>query len=115
MMETVYNKRHFNFVVSFYDLQPALVNPHCMLRFDCRLINDIATFRSDLDKKNSLLIAACNDSYLRVFSLKDFKIAKVIRSYFGNPLCIDVSRDQCLMAVGFEDDSFVIFGLRTNF
>jgi hypothetical protein len=30
---------------------------------------------------------------------------------FGSPLCVDVSGDCHLMAVGWEDDSFVIYAL----
>lgn len=61
------------------------------------------------------MIVASNDPYLRVFSIKDFKTIKIIRSYFGTPLCIDISKDQSLMACGFEDDSFVIFNIKNNF
>lgn len=42
MLEHVFNKRHFNVVVSFYDNSPVIANPHCIMRFDARLINDIA-------------------------------------------------------------------------
>lgn len=34
-----------------------------------------------------------------------------VKGTFGSPLCIDITCDSQLMTVGFEDDSFVIYGL----
>ena len=61
------------------------------------------------------MVVACNDPYLRIFSFKENKVVKSIKSYYGNPLCIDMNYDKNLMVVGFEDDSFSIIGTRTNF
>lgn len=68
------------------------INPYMVLRFDCRQINDIATFRVGRGSKEHWIIAACGDGYLRVFSLKNLMLIKVIKGVAGNPTCIDVAK-----------------------
>jgi hypothetical protein len=71
MSDNVYNKRYLNFAFCKYENSPILVNPYCMMKFDSRLINDLLTVRIGPDKKEVNIIAACNDPFLRIFSLKD--------------------------------------------
>jgi len=40
-------------------------------------------------------------------------MVSTVKSVFGAPLCLDLSKDYALLAAGFEDDSFVIYS--TNF
>ena len=99
-----------------------------VLRFDCKQINDLVTFRVGQDKKEHWIIAACNDGYLRVFSLKNLSLQKVIKGVAGNPVCIDVAKTngsdrlsvdlqshRDLVAVGYEDNSFVIYSILQGF
>ena len=73
-------------------------------------------------------MAACNDCYIRVFSLKNLQLQRVIKGLGGNPLCLDVAetngndtqtadRDthRDLMAVGYSDDSFIIYSILQGF
>ena len=57
------------------------------------------------------LIAACNDNYVRFFNLQALKVTQAIkgRDYNGQPLSFDVSPDRQLIAIGFEDDSFITY------
>jgi len=99
-----------------------------LLRFDVREINDIVTFRMGVDKREHWIVAACGDGYLRVFNVAERRILKAIKGVSGNPLCIDVARMEGaglnsakesmardLMAVGFEDDSFIIYSIQADF
>jgi hypothetical protein len=87
------------------------------MRFDCRQINDILTFwpqqaTSSAEPPLNVLISACNDGFLRLFNLVEHTLIATVKSVFGAPLCLDLSRDNAnLLAVGFEDDSFVLYGL----
>jgi hypothetical protein len=38
-----------------------------------------------------------------------------MKGVFGAALCLDVSSDSNLLAAGYEDDSFIIYGVRMNF
>ena len=67
----IYTHRCFNYTVGHYKHQVDQINPYMILRFDCRLINDLVTFRVGTERKEHWIIAACNDGYLRVFSLKN--------------------------------------------
>lgn len=58
------------------------------------------------------MIVASNDPYLRIFSIIEFTMIKIIKSFFGYPLCIEVNKDKNLLAVGYEDDSFVIYDFK---
>ena len=99
-----------------------------VLRFDCRQINDIATFRVGSGRREHWIIAACNDGYLRVFSFKNLKLHKVIKGVAGSPVCIDVAKtngspsEACdmgshrdLVAVGYQDNSFVVYSILQGF
>jgi WD40 repeat protein len=81
------------------------------MRFDCRQLNDVLSLWPNPDQQ--LIISACNDGYIRTFNLRDVVLVSTIKSSFGAPLCLDLSRDQNLLAAGFEDDSFVLYS--TNF
>ena len=83
------------------------------MKYDCRSINDIVTLYYPND--TFLIVAACSDCYIRVFNLKDLTIFATIRGVFGSPLCLDVSGDNNLLIAGYEDDSFIIYGIKTNF
>lgn len=111
MKEQVFNRRHHNYVVSIFDKQSPVpeVNPYYLMRFDCRQINDILTFWPAQDL--NILVSACNDGYLRVFNLLEHSLISTVRSIFGSPLCLDLSKDKNLLAAGFEDDSFVLYSL----
>ena len=65
----VYTHRAFNFIVSHFKYQVSEVNPFMILKFDVRTINDLTTIRVNKDRKEHWVIAACNDGYVRVFSL----------------------------------------------
>jgi hypothetical protein len=34
-----------------------------------------------------------------------------VKGVFGSPLCLDVTKEASLLTVGFDDDTFVIYGL----
>jgi hypothetical protein len=38
-----------------------------------------------------------------------------LKGSFGNPLCLDVCKNNKFLAVGFEDDTFVLYSLKSNF
>lgn len=71
------------------------------------------TTASQKKKGNKVLflIAACNDNYIRFFNLQALKMSLAFKGSTNNgqPLCFDVSPDRQLMAVGFEDDSFITY------
>ena len=78
------------------------------------------TFRVGKEKKAHWVIAACNDGYLKVFSPQNMTVIKVIKGVSGNPICMSVSglgqmdrlhEQRDMMAVGFEDDSFVVYSI----
>jgi len=46
-----------------------IINPNLMMRLSCRGINDVATFRVGPQKNEDWVVFACNDGYLKVFSL----------------------------------------------
>lgn len=47
--------------------------------------------------------------------MKTFTMMATLKGVFGSPLCLDVSRDLNLLAVGYEDDSFIIYGINLNY
>ena len=73
-------------------------------------------------------VLACNDGYLRVFSMKNLKLHKVIKGVSGSPVCIDVAKTNgseslaCdmhshrdLVAVGYQDNSFIVYSILQGF
>ena len=99
-----------------------------ILRFDVRTINEIVTFRVTGNKKDEKrehwIVAACNDGYLRVFSLAKLHMIRAVKGVSGNPICMDIARTEGaglqsagdaeprdLLAVGYEDDSFIVFSI----
>lgn len=116
MKENVYNRKYLNYVATFYESLSGStpeVNPYYMLRFDCRSINDILTFYPNQD--SLLIAAACNDSYIRIFDFKEMNMIACLKGVFGAPLSLDISSDKNLLAAGFEDDTFIIYGVKMNF
>lgn len=99
-----------------------------ILRFDCHLINDIVTIRVGTGRREHWIILACDDGYLRVFSMKNLKLHKVIKGVAGSPVCIDVAKTNgsdslaCdmqshrdLVAVGYQDNSFIVYSILQGF
>ena len=99
-----------------------------ILRFDTNKVNDMVTFRAGATRSEHWIIAACNDGYIRVFSLKCLQIQRVIKGVAGNPICLDVAltngadkestdmgahRD--LLAVGYQDNSFIVYSILQGF
>lgn len=128
MQSKIYTHRCFNYIVGHYKHQAQDINPYMILRFDCRKINDLVTFRVGRDRKEHWIIAACNDGYLRVFSLKNLQLHKVVKGVAGNPTCIDVAKTngslnqavdmdshRDLVAVGYQDNTFVIYSILQGF
>ncbi len=113
MKESIHSKRYLNFVASLYESQEVQVNPYYMMKYDCRSINDIITIW--YNNETFLIIAACSDCYIRVFNQNEMIIVATIKGIFGSPLCLDVSQDNTLLAAGYEDDTFIIYGIKTNF
>ena len=124
----IYSHRCFNYIVGHYMHCVDEINPYMVLRFDCREINDLVTFRVGRDRKEHWIIAACNDGYLRVFSLKNLLLHKVVKGVGGSPICIDVAKTngssnefadrdshRDLVAVGYQDNSFVIYSIMQGF
>ena len=68
-LSKVYTHRAFNYALGHFKWNVDEVNPFMILRFDVRTINDIVTFRVNRERKEHWIIAACNDGYVRVFSL----------------------------------------------
>ena len=95
MTTKVYSHRALSFIVSHYKFLPEDVNPFMILRFDVRIINDIITFRmNDATKREHWIVAACNDGYLRVFSLAKLIMLKAVKGLSGNPICMDIARTE---------------------
>jgi hypothetical protein len=96
-----------------------------ILRFDCRTINDLVTYRAGLDMREHIIIAACNDGYSRVFSTSGQTVQKAIKGVSGNPLCLNLAgrakdRDgkfepRDLLAIGYEDDTFIVYSILQDF
>lgn len=120
----IYEHRALNVVVSYFGVNPQDINPCQVFRFDCRVINDIITFRAGADKKNHYLVAACGDGYLRVFNISTMVMIKAVKGYAGKPTCIDIAKNEGsgansgigsetrdLIAVGFDDDSFIVYSM----
>ena len=76
-----------------------------VLRFDVRQINDLVTFRVGRDRKEHWIVAACNDGYLRVFSLKNLQLHNVVKGLGGNPICIDVAKTNGSLCLASDPDS----------
>ena len=57
------------------------------------------------------MVASGNDNYIRFFNCQSFELAQSFKSedHSGMPLCFDISGDKSLLAVGFEDDSFITY------
>ena len=66
----MFTHRPLNYIVSHFKYNVDEVNPFMILRFDVNSINDLVTFRVGKERKEHWVIAACNDGYLRVFSLQ---------------------------------------------
>jgi len=124
----VYDHRALSYIVAHYKYLPEDVNPFMILRFDVRQINDLVTFRVDECRRQHWLIAACNDGYLRVFSVAQLVMCKAIKGVSGNPICMDIahmegaglqsaegSKPRDLLAVGYEDDSFIVYSISQCF
>lgn len=54
---------------------------------------------------------ACTDHYIRFVNLRNINVAHSFKAQNNNgiPLCFDISPDKSLIAVGFEDDSFITY------
>jgi len=72
----------------------------------------VISIRKADDPKHCLLFFACQDGFIKVFSLKDYRLVAVLKGVYGSPLCIDIAQDQAFLVAGFEDDSFVIYSLK---
>ena len=72
-----------------FNLPQKKINPYQILRFDTPLINDLTTLLTK--NEEVLLVTACSDPFLRVYSLSENKVVKTIKSYYGNPLCLDLN------------------------
>ena len=99
-----------------------------ILRFDVKGINDLVTFRVGQTRKEHWIVVACNDGYIRVFSIKNLLLHRVIKGLGGVPLCIDIAETngnvthavdknahRDLMAVGYSDDSFIVYSILQGF
>lgn len=125
---SVYTNRGLNLVQASYLFDKQDINPTMMMRFDARTINDICTFRMGEDKRVHYLVAACGDGYLRVVNLNKVSVIKAIKGVAGSPICVDIalnegsglnsgqgSETRDLIAVGYEDDSFVVYSMIQGF
>jgi len=70
--------------------------------------------------KEHWIVLACNDGWVRVFTLQRMRMIKVIKGVSGNPLCIDLAhakpgKQHSLMAVGYEDDTFIVYSIANQF
>ncbi|CDW73838.1 wd repeat-containing protein 20 [Stylonychia lemnae] len=113
MKENICYKKFLNYIAVLYDSTSPEINPYQMMRFDCRSINDIITFYPNQD--SMILAAACNDSYIRIYDYKEMNMIACLKGIFGAPLSLDISSDKNLLAAGFEDDTFIIYGVKMNF
>ena len=124
----VYNHKALNLVLAHYIFETQDINPNMMMRFDTRIINDICTFRMGSNKREHWVVAACGDGYLRVLNLSKLVMVKAIKGVAGNPTCIDIAKNEGLgmnsgkksetrdlIAVGYQDDSFIIYSLIQGF
>lgn len=120
----VYNNRACNVTHAFHKGGPNHVNPYLIFRFDCRQINDLITFRRGEHKREHWILAACNDGYLKVFAPQQGNLVKVIKGISGNPICMDIAgfghlphlaEQRDMLAVGYEDDSFVVYSILRDF
>ena len=68
------------------------------------------------DKKILFLIAACNDNFIRFFNLQSIKMPLAYQSpnHNGQPLSFDISPDKQMLAVGYEDDSFITYNFEVR-
>jgi hypothetical protein len=120
----VYSHRALNLIFAFYKFGEKDINPNMMLRFDVRTINDIVTFRMGSEKREHWMVAACGDGYLRVVNMSKLIMLKAVKGMAGNPICIDIAKNEGagtnsgqgsetrdLIAVGFDDDSFVVYSM----
>lgn len=73
-------------------------------------------------------MAACNDGYLRVVNMSKLVMLKAVKGVAGNPICLDIAKNEGtgtssgkgsetrdLLAVGFDDDSFVVYSMIQGF
>jgi len=124
----VYSHKALNLVRTQYIFEMDDINPNMMLRFDTRIINDVCTFRMGSNKRDHWVVVACGDGYLRVLNLSNLVVIKAIKGVAGNPTCIDIAKNEGLgmnsgkkseirdlIAVGYQDDSFVIYSLIQGF
>lgn len=120
----VYSNRALNISVAYASCSYTEIAPYLIFRFDVRQINDLVTFRVGKERKQHWIIAACNDGYTKVFAPQTHSVIKVIKGVSGNPLCISVAgvghlprlqEQRDLMAVGYEDDSFVVYSILRDF
>jgi len=74
-------------------------------------MNETQNTARNTDKKILFLVAACNDNYIRFFNLQGISlpVAFKARENNGVPLCFDISPDKSMIAVGYEDDSFIAY------
>lgn len=96
-----------------------------MIRFDCKGINSIQILRLPTEydqvdhktRKMLTLVAACNDGYLRFFNMQGITmcLASKGKDHNGVPLSFDFSPCKNLVAVGYEDDSFVVYNLTVKY
>ena len=102
------------------------VNPAMILRFDVRVINDVVTYRAGEDSRVHMIIVACNDGYVRCFHTQSMLVTKAIKGAAGNALCMDLAgraedpitgklEQRDLLAVGYEDDTFVVYSILQDF
>jgi hypothetical protein len=57
-----------------------------------------------------------SDSYIRFFNFRAIKVIYALNNDHknGKPLCLDFSSDRLLMAVGYENDSFITYCLEVR-
>jgi hypothetical protein len=71
------------------------------------------------------IVSACNDGYVKILQIAQTpSLVKVLKGLSGNPLCIDIqgvghlqslNSKRDLIAVGYEDDSFIVYSIDRNF
>lgn len=71
------------------------------------------------------IVSACNDGYVKILRIAQTpSLVKVLKGLSGNPLCIDIqgvghllssNQKRDLMAVGYEDDSFIVYSIDRDF
>ena len=55
------------------------------------------------------MAAACNDGFIKLFLMQEVQLMASVKGVFGAPLCLDVSKDNSLLAAGYEDDTFILY------